>query len=92
MAKRLEIKQPRAGSNGKTFWTKLGTAWVADNGNISLVFDALPLPALNDKGVLETRAMLMEPLPDDGTRSAPRGGASQRGSYADDLNDDAPPF
>jgi hypothetical protein len=90
MAKRLEIKQPRAGGNGKTFWHKIGTAWVGDNGKISLVFDSLPLPALTDKGELETRAMLMEPLPDE--RAAPARGApaQTRGGFRDDLDDEVP--
>jgi hypothetical protein len=88
MAKRLEIKQPKPGRDGKTWWSKIGTAWVADNGNISLVFDALPLSSLNDKGELETRAMLMEPLERD---AAPRatGRRPDRGSSHDPDLDDA---
>lgn len=92
MAKRYEIKQPRPGGNGKTWWNKIGTAWVADNGKISLVFDSLPLPSLNEKGELETRAMLMEPLERDGAapRQQPRGGG--RPTLDDDLDDSDVPF
>lgn len=43
MSKRFDICTPRAGKDGKTFWTRIGTAWQGDKG-IQLVFDALPLP------------------------------------------------
>jgi len=40
MAERLDICTPRASRDGKTYWTKIGTAWKGDKG-IQLVFDAL---------------------------------------------------
>lgn len=85
---RLDIMQPRQGSDGKTYWTKLGSAWPAKSGaGYSLTFEALPLQSLNDKGVLECRVLLREPLPPrDG--SAPRQSAPS-GGY-NDLNDDVP--
>jgi len=43
MADRLDICTPRAGKDGKTYWTKIGTAWRSDKGT-QLVFDALPIP------------------------------------------------
>jgi hypothetical protein len=43
MSKRMNIATPRKGKDGKTFWTNIGTAWFNDNGQIQLVFDALPL-------------------------------------------------
>ena len=47
----------------KTAWTKVGTAWATTKG-WSLVFEALPLPQLNDKGQLETRVVMMPPKDD----------------------------
>jgi hypothetical protein len=84
MAKRLDAVQPRPGSNGKTYWTRLGTAWVADNGGISVVLEALPLPVLNDKGALETRFLLREPM--ERNQAPARGGGGR--SFNDDLNDE----
>lgn len=43
MSKRMTIATPRKGKDGKTFWTNIGNAWFNDNGQIQLVFDALPL-------------------------------------------------
>ena len=84
---RLDIMQPSQGSDGKTYWTKLGSAWPAKSGTgFSLTFEALPLQTLNDKGQLECRVLLREPLP-------PRDAAPARQSYSggrDDLNDDVP--
>ncbi len=42
MSKRFDICTPRAGKDGKTFWTRIGTAWQGEKG-IQLIFDALPL-------------------------------------------------
>ena len=42
-SKRYDICTPRQGSDGKTYWNRIGTAWEGDKG-IQLVFDALPLP------------------------------------------------
>ena len=44
MSKRMTIATPRKAKDGKTFWTNIGTAWFNDNGQIQLVFDALPIP------------------------------------------------
>lgn len=42
MTKRYDICTPREGSNGKTYWARIGTAFEGDKG-IQLVFDALPI-------------------------------------------------
>jgi hypothetical protein len=42
MSRRMNIATPRKGKD-KTFWVNIGTAWFSDNGQIQLVFDALPL-------------------------------------------------
>ena len=91
---RLDIMQPRAGGDGKTYWTKLGSAWPNKQGvGYSLSFDALPLPSMSDKGVLECRVLLREPLPPrDGAGSARSAAATdgrfRRTAFDDDLNDD----
>lgn len=43
MSKRFDIMTPRKSREGKTFWTRIGTAWEGDKGT-QLVFDALPIP------------------------------------------------
>lgn len=43
MSKRFDICTPRSGKDGKTYWTRIGTAWENEKGT-QLVFDALPIP------------------------------------------------
>lgn len=57
MSKRMNIATPRKAKDGKTFWTNIGTAWFNENGQIQLVFDALPLPDAEGRCV----ANLFEP-------------------------------
>lgn len=89
MATRKDMMTPRPGKDAKTFWHRVGTAWEGDRG-ISLVFDSLPLPTINDKGQLETRVLLMEPR--DKADAPQRGSAAPptRGRHDDDLDDDFP--
>ena len=79
-SKRYDICTPRKGSDGKTYWNRIGTAWEGDKG-IQLVFDALPLPDAEGRCV----ANLFEPKPRDGgqQRQQPSGN-----NHADDLDDD----
>ena len=63
MVKRMEIKQPRAGKEGKTYWHKVGVKFVWDDGRESIKLDSLPLP--NEKG--EVWMNLFEPRPKDDT-------------------------
>lgn len=72
MSKRYDIASPRKGKDGKTFWTRVGTAWENDKG-IQLVFDALPLPDAEGRCV----ANLFEPR-DDRQRSVSRDQADSR--------------
>lgn len=58
MSQRFDICTPRAGKDGKTYWTRIGTAWQGEKG-IQLVFDALPLPDSEGRCV----ANLFEPKP-----------------------------
>lgn len=53
----------------KTAFTRIGTAWATRNGGWQLVFDALPLAAMNDKGAVETRALMMPPKEQAGGRA-----------------------
>jgi hypothetical protein len=79
MSKRYDICTPREGSNGKTYWTRIGSAFEGDKG-IQLVFDALPLPDSKGRVV----ANLFEPR----EKQAPQPQRSQP-AY-DDA--EAPPF
>jgi hypothetical protein len=93
MAERMDIVCPRAGGDGKTYYTKIGVAFATRNGGWSLTFEALPLPSIGDNGKLETRALLMPPRERDApqqTRQAPQGGSRTRAPASDDLDDDVP--
>ena len=82
MSERFDIMTPRKGSGDKTFWTRIGTAWKNDKGNIQLVFDALPIPDSEGRVV----ANLFEP------RERTQGTTQQTASkmaYVDD-GEDAP--
>lgn len=81
MSTRFDICTPRKSRDGKTFWTRIGTAWQSDKG-IQLVFDALPLPDNEGRCV----ANLFEPK----EREQPRSSNQSRGSFADDLDDSVP--
>jgi hypothetical protein len=71
MADRYDILTFREGSDGKSYATKIGTAFPRKNGEdgFSIVFDALPL---------DGRAMMMPPKPRD-DRGGFGGGQSQGG-------------
>jgi hypothetical protein len=77
MSTRFDMMSPRAGKDGKTYWTRIGTAWVNEKGT-QLVFDALPLPDKEGRTV----ASLFEPRERDAT---PR--QSTRQTSASDLED-----
>ena len=61
MVKIMEVKQPRVGKNGKTYWHKLGIKFLYDDGKESIKLDSLPLP--NERG--EVWMNLFEPRPRD---------------------------
>lgn len=86
MSKRYDIASPRPGKDGKTFWTRIGTAWENDKG-IQLVFDALPLPDKDGR----CTANLFEPRDNrSGARDRQDAGARSgpQSSYSNDLDDD----
>lgn len=86
MAKPYDLSTPRAGKDGKTYWTKIGTMWPMERGGFSITFDALPIPTVNKDGKVEVRAVAFEPKDN---REQP---ASQRGGRApvDELDSEIP--
>lgn len=44
-----DICTPRKAKDGKTFWHRIGTAFVGDDGKIGLTFDSLPIPDAEGK-------------------------------------------
>jgi len=67
MADRYELKTARSGTDGKTYWTKIGVMFPNKSGkdSFNLIFEALPIPAMSDSGQVEVRVMAMEPFKDD---------------------------
>lgn len=78
MTTRFDIKTPRPRKDGKTFWLKVGTLFANNDGSMSIVLDALPLP--NEKGQVVLKAW----PPKDGDRDAHK--------PAQDDFDDGVPF
>jgi len=85
MNTRFDICTPRKSKDGKTFWTKIGTAWQSDKGT-QLVFDALPLPDSEGRCV----ANLFEPKPREQSQGNQGGGGWHGKPPADD--EDGIPF
>lgn len=85
-----DICAPRSGKDGKTYWHKVGTAFVGDDGKIGLKFDSLPLP--NDKG--EVSAQIFDRQSKDDRPAHPAKGIAERkaGGRSADLPDDEIPF
>ena len=84
MAERYELKTTRQGSDGKTYYTKVGVMfpWKSGKGfNISL--EAMPLMQMNDQGQIECRIMASEPFKNDD-------GISQNTEGKADLDDEIP--
>jgi hypothetical protein len=80
MTERLDALTVRE-SNGKSYFTKIGVAFPARNGNgFSVLLDAMPAPTDG-----QFKILLMEPKAKD-----ERGGNQQR--QPADLDDDIPGF
>jgi hypothetical protein len=90
MTDRLNIVSPRnyttRDGEVKTAFTKIGVAYATKSG-WALTFEALPLPSINDKGVIETKVLLMPPREDD-AGDKPRRSVSR----SDEPRDDDIPF
>lgn len=86
MANYFEIKTSRAGKDGKTYWTRIGTLFpLKGKDGFSLVLDALPLMKMGQDGQLRCEAVALPPFEDDKPRQS-KGGGGKR----DDMNDDIP--
>jgi hypothetical protein len=85
MADRLDALTVREDKNGKSFWTKIGSAWPNKNGVGYVVrLDAMPAPVDGQFSI-----HLREPLPKDGKRP---NAAPDFPNYGNDaaLDDDVP--
>lgn len=51
MSARLKVLSPVKGADGRTYWHRLGSAFVNNDGSINLYLDALPV-----NGKLQVRA------------------------------------
>jgi hypothetical protein len=76
MADRYDVCVPREGKEGKTYWTKIGTAWPSKQGDgLNIVLEALPLGA----------KMSCFPVKDRDAKPQPK-------QQADTFNDDNVPY
>ena len=81
MSARYDLICPRAGNDGKTYWTKIGVAFAEREGSgFVLSFEALPLPSLGRDGKLETRVLMRQPRERDD-----RPAKQQAGELSDDI-------
>jgi hypothetical protein len=89
MTQRLDVLVAKTMGDGKTFWTRVGSAWMKDDGpGFTLIFDALPVPTKNTKtGDYEIRCVGMVPRERDSDPSSDR--RAKRKADAD-LSDDVP--
>lgn len=93
MGKRMECSSPRQARDGKTWWHRVGSAWINDDGLVTIYLDSYPVP--DEKGVV--KFSLFEPKPREATtqeraqqaRGAGRAAAPQA-TLAEDLDDEIP--
>jgi hypothetical protein len=84
MTERLDALSVRE-SNGKSYFTKIGVAFPARNGNgFSVLLDAIPAPVEG-----QFKILLMEPKPRDGAGNSQ---AQKQPAYAANYDDDVPGF
>ena len=81
--KRMNLCTPRPGKDRKTFWNRIGTGFVRDDGSISITFDALPTPTMHEKYGLQTQAMLF-PHEDKGSNQQHAASQSHQRPFDDD--------
>lgn len=85
---RLDALSVREGSNGKSYFTKIGAAFPNKDGKgYTVLLDAVPVGAEG-----QVKIMLREPLPKDGAPDhGPKGGTRRDNPASDaDLDDDVP--
>ena len=72
MKEKMNIVSPRNSKDGQTIWHNIGTAFKNEKtGGWDLLFNSLPLPEINDKGQLVTRAMLLKPRENNNPQPSP---------------------
>jgi hypothetical protein len=76
----LHACAPRPGKEGKTFWHRVGTAFVKEDGKIGLLFDSLPLPDKDGR----VNVQLFEPKPKDSEATQSGAASAQSGQDMDD--------
>jgi len=94
MGKRMECSSPRTARDGKTWWHRVGSAWINDEGLTTIYLDSYPLP--DKDGVV--KFSLFEPKPREGATTQERAtqargtarGAPQQQPLAEELDDDIP--
>lgn len=84
-----DICTPRAGKDGKTFWHRVGTAFIGDDGKIGGTFDSLPIP---DKEGRVSFQLFKRQDKDAPARTAhpAKGMAERKGSAPAGLDDEVP--
>tara|TARA_R100001530_G_scaffold96628_5_gene67135 strand:+ start:278 stop:574 length:297 start_codon:yes stop_codon:yes gene_type:complete len=97
MADRYRLAVPRPGKDGKTYWTNIGVMFpLKGKDGFSIIFEALPIPSLNDRGDLECRAMVFDATDDQNRRQpsdhdqAKGNGYQNQGDDGDDIDDEIP--
>lgn len=92
MGQRFDCSTPRKSREGKTWWHRVGSAWVNDEGLTTVYLDSYPVP--DENGVV--KFSLFEPKPRDeaGARApakaAPARAAQQQAPLAEELDDEIP--
>jgi len=65
MVERYDLKTPRKGRDGKTYWNKVGVAFPKKSGDgFNLTLEAIPLPTQNDRGEIEVFISMLPPFDD----------------------------
>jgi hypothetical protein len=92
MTQRLDVVVAKTMGNGKTYWTRVGSAWMKDDGpGFTLIFDALPVPTKNTKtGEYEIRCVGMVPREQHAERDPSSDRRSKRQADAGGPSDDIP--
>ncbi len=94
MPQRLDVLVAKTMSDGKTFWTRVGSAWTKDDGpGFTMLFDALPVPTKNSRtGDYEIRCVAMVPREQHAERDRDHAGErrAKRQADAGGPDDDIP--
>lgn len=87
---RYDLCVPRPAANNKTWWQKVGAAWVGDDGKVSIKLDCLPVGNIKstsgDEVPFDGWIKAFE-AKDGGSKEAAKSAASQKA-----LDDDEIPY